>query len=349
MTYDSLILLVFSGMSLILSICIHKHKEPQLHQLCERTYVLSLVWAMLLSLIVIVFFNFEGLQFLKDAHKCFVEIERQYSKEFPLLIKLSISIIGIFIAFLLLRPKLYCHPIVAYNDTDKKLMFHIHNNSLFHAINTKVEASFFKIENEGAGDRYVVHKFDLENNDIPYLSWIFGHDNQRSFEVCTLGKSEDKNEEVLSYLEKKEIDCEIYDGIELRIIATHPVSRNTAIFTRCFYCNDILNGYFDNRKFMGVDRNGDAQKYTNNQYRRDLTCKISHCIMLVTLLLTLVYTMISIVNPELVGCWSTVIIKGSIILTWVCQWLTAILGYYEQSKFNLQYTYLPYVNVRNNN
>ena len=279
---------------------------------------------------------------MNDAHNYILKIEQQYNKEFPLLVKLSISIIGIFIAFLLLRPKLYCHPIVAYNDTDQKLMFHIHNNSLFHAINTKVEANFFKIEDEGAGNRYVVHKFELENNNIPYLSWMFGHDNERCFEVCTHMYDAD----VLSYLQKKEIDGEIFEGVELRIIATHPVSRNTAIFTRYFYRNDILNGYYDNQKFMGRDRNDNAHRYINCQYRRDMTCVTFHRIVVVAILLALVCTMISIVNPELAGCCMETIIKVSIILSWVCQLLIVIIDYYEQSKLNIQYTYLPYVECK---
>lgn len=341
MTYYSLILLTLSGMSLILSLCIHKHKEPQLHQLCERSYILSIVWAILWSALVVACFNFDGLQFLINSHEHIVVIERQYSYEFPLLTKLSISIIGIFIAFLLLRPKLYAHPIVAYNKTEKKLMFHIHNNSVFHAINTKVEANLFKIENEGAGDRYVIHKLNLENNDIPYLSWRFGHDNQRSFEVCTPSN----NEDVLSYLQKKEIDDVTFDGIELQVIATHPISRNTAILTRYFYRNDILNGYFDNRKFIGEDRNDNTLQYKNSQSLRDITCMTSHFIVVVTLPIALVCTMITIEQPELAGCWMPMIIKSSIILSWACQWIISILNYYEQSKFNLQYTYLVnYVN-----
>ena len=341
MTYHSLILLLLSGMSLILSLCIHTHKESQLHQLRERTYILSLLWAILLSAIVIACFNYDDIQFLINSHNDILNIEQQYSPKFPLLIKLSVSIIGIFTAFLLLRPKLYCHPIAAFNETDKKLMFHIHNNSIFHAINTKIEASLFKIENEGAGDRYVVHKLNLENNDIPYLSWILGHDNQRSFEVCT--PICDIN--VLSYLQHEKIDDIIFEGIELRIIVTHPISRNTTVFTRHFYLNDILNGYFDNRQFIGRDRNGDTHKYANNQCRRDITCIIAHCLMSFALLCALICTMIGIVNQP-IEYWMIIVIKGCLILSWICQWLIVIIDYYEQSKFNKQYTYLPYVEIK---
>ena len=155
------------------------------------------------------------------------------------------AILGIFLLFLLVRPRIKIIDKIAI-DEDNKLMFCFKNRSICPCIN--VQASVKVVKKHGNDDE-TEYKIDLEDSYSPFMSGRWSKEKDAEVGVVT-----EKTKE------------ELPTNLRLIVTAQHAVSGIISVTTKDFVSNDAQKGTFEKGLFIPA-RSDYARVYTREHLK----------------------------------------------------------------------------------
>lgn len=214
--------------------------KKEIHGERSQTFVFSLVLSILLIISITILWYLDGLKTVIYVYEEVHNFIEKAEKQFPVLLSLLLTVVGVFISFALLRPKIKVGEYMACT-TKKRLVAHVYNAGLFsaHNVNAKLYSCVMDEGNKLVDE---VALLDSENNA---LAWFFAHNNMNAIEFCTKEKGEDEN------IKKKlaQICSNEDEYFELHISATHAVSGITSTFVKRYDTSNIVKGRYINNDF----------------------------------------------------------------------------------------------------
>lgn len=289
--------------------------KKEIHGERNQTFVISLILSILLILAITILWCTDGLKTAIYAYEGMHKFLVAAGEQFPVLLSLMLTIVGVFISFALLRPKIKVGEYMACT-TKKRLVAHVHNVGLFSAHNVNAKLYSCSIDE---GNKLVeeVALLDSENNA---LAWIFAHNNMNAIEFCTEKEDED--------IEKKiaHISSNEDEYFELHISATHAVSGITSTYVKRFDTSNIIKGRYIKNDFNVYS--GETKKWKKYQKMFNMLPIIGSFVQMlisVALLAIFIIIVISINNKPIsedcasVFFWTTF---GMYILEIIRWWLS---------------------------
>lgn len=216
----------------------------------EQSFWLSLSVSIILIGIILYLWSTDGLTTALDSYKTIHELTIHVKNMFPILATLLLTFFGVFISFVLLRPRIKVGEYMAYANETSQLVVSVHNASWFAANN--VSAKLYACSDDS--DDLLVEDLTIEDGDNHILDWWIANNNTNAIEFNTKKKDERVKNVLKDIKDNKKF-------LELRVTATHAVSGTTSTFTQRYTSENILYGLYDKNQFMVIEEDQSRRPY----------------------------------------------------------------------------------------
>lgn len=241
------------SITMAFSICMHRHNYKYEHLASKSSYWCSLVLMLIICLTLIVVWAIND---FASIWEYFQRIEQRVRYLFPTLFAFAITVISLFVVFLLLRPRLKISHIAAFIPSTGRLVFNVKNHGFFGVQNVKPELYICTFQRNK-----VVKPVTLDLQSISSLDGCFSHKDLCCVDFATPSTIDEQIVTLLKSLTERQ--C-----LEFRVSSTHVISGKSMTEVNTFYKNDILVGKFDNDDFYYIDDKGDIIKKAQNPKNR---------------------------------------------------------------------------------
>lgn len=302
----------------LISILILGHiynKQPQLHRLRSKEFILHTLLSMLLICITgMLVVMYGGLEYISICYEVIHGFIAKSRLAMPITTSLMTTIAGILITFLLIHPRITIYPLAAYETNQRGeywLTFLVQNIGLTECIDMKADLYECEFQETGEDADKKMTPITLEPlSQSSVIGWSVGHLNDNSYFIETKGKQFKKN-----------LFASSDHFLELRIKLTHPISRITKVFVQNYYPTDIHHGRFIEERLVRFPIEDHPKRLSKEKLFIAARCmKIVEIICIAALYIgTFAYL---VIKPSDTTCWCTTFD--------VCAILTAVLEIIRQ-------------------
>lgn len=279
---------------------VYRH-APQRHMLQSRQFwVHTLLPMLILNICGIISLILGGIQWTISCidyfhFHCYIPVRNA----FPLCVAIATTIIGLAIMFRFFYPRLRIHPLVAHERNSKGdwLTFLVENIDVWESYDINAKLYRCSFDDNGNRENMIIHEIKLgATKGVNELGWFFGHEIEKSLLVET-----EYNELNMAHLQKTG------DLLELRVCATHPISRVKKVFTSYFNYADIVDSEFNacmiNWEQCGNSLNVDFNQKKEKLWKWSNVFKIVEILLLGILLFSVIIYDVVPVQNEMPICF----------------------------------------------
>lgn len=242
----------FLGLIIIIAIIVigfteHMHRAYYKHEHLYRTegHVISSLWFIIVCIFTFIVLYPSGLRHnIIEWHKTIIDT---FKDVLPIVYSISITIIGIFITFYILRPNVKTSNVIAYLPKTNQLIVNVRNNKLFPI--SGLQPTLYKCTNQSHNQ--VLDKIDLDITNFHVLEWSLGHSDKKCIEFATKESAKEEVKQTLEEIKNNDNVCLIFS-----LSLTNMVSRTPFVLTKTYYKNDIIKGRFNGGSIYEISDDG---------------------------------------------------------------------------------------------
>lgn len=229
----------------------HRNSYKYEHLATSSSYWGSLMITIIVCVPILIAWGWRELPTM--AWEIVQRVEPKLRKDFPTLMAIFTTIIGMFATFALLRPHLKIANVVAFIPETNRLVFNVKNNGLLKIQNLKPE--LYKCTYQS---NKVIEAINLDLLNISSLDWRFAHADLCCLDVATRKDEAERVNKMLFNLDDKQ--C-----LELRVSSSHIISGKNITEIKTFYKNDIMVGKFKGDTLYALNDEGALVKKLSSE------------------------------------------------------------------------------------